>query len=212
MIGRLFGKAVSKLLERAGIASRLRRTVAGKALERSGVTPTRFLELLTRWFVYLVAILLAADALQISGLTAFISSVVQYLPNFIAGILILLFGFLVVDFLGDAIRAIGREAKIEFAALLSIGIKLVLYLTVTVIALNTMKIDVTILNEFARAIAWGTAIGIAVGLGIALGWGLKDRVAKEGFGWLASAEATAKRAEEFWNWYTRSEEEKEEKR
>jgi hypothetical protein len=203
------GKAFSKLLERAGIASRLRKTVVGRVLQRSGVTATRFLELLIRWFVYLVAFLVVADVLQISALSAFISNVVQYLPNFIAGMFILLFGFVAVDFIGDAIRAIGQEAKIEFATVLSMGVKLFLYLTVTIIALTTMKIDVTILNEFARAIAWGTAIGIAVGLGIAFGLGLKDRVAKDAAKWLASAEVTAKKAEEFWSWYTRSGEEKE---
>jgi hypothetical protein len=209
LLGRLLGQAVSRLLERTGVAGGLRRTVIGRVLERSGVTATKFIDLLTRWFVYLVAVLGVADVLQIGALSAFISNVVEYLPNFIAGVVILLLGFVVVDFIGDAIRAIGQEAKIEFATILSISVRFFLYLTVTIIALTTMKIDVTILNEFARAIAWGTAIGIAVGLGIALGWGLKDRVAKGAVNWVAIAETTAKKAEDFWKWYTRSQEEKE---
>jgi hypothetical protein len=209
VLGRAFGAAVSRLLEKTRITGKLRRTAVGRVLERSGLTATRFLELLVRWFVYSIAILAAVDVLQITILSVFVSSVVQYLPNFIAGILILLFGFVVVDFIGDAIRAIGEETKVEFATIISIGVKLFLYLTVTVMALTTMKIDVTILTEFAKAMAWGTAIGIAVGLGIALGWGLKDRAARDAGKWLASAETTAKKAENFWSWYTRSEEEKE---
>jgi hypothetical protein len=207
--GRVLGKGVSKILQRTGISDTLRKAAVGKALERSGVPPPRLFELLIRWFVYLVAILAAVDVLKITALSAFMSNVVQYLPNLIAGIFILLFGLVIADFVGDAVGAIGREAKITFAPILSMGVKLFLYLTVIVIALTTMKIDVTILNEFARAIAWGTAIGIAIGLGIAFGWGLKDRVAKDVDKWIASAETTAKKAEDFWSWYMRSEEKKE---
>jgi len=208
-LGRVLGKGISRLLYKMGFANALSKTVVGRALERSGTTSARFLELLIRWFVYLVAVFAAVDVLKIAALSSFMSTLVEYLPNFVAGIFILLLGFVVVDFIGDAIRAIGREAEIEFASILSIGVKLFLYLTVTVIALTTMKIDVTILNEFARAIAWGTAIGIAIGLGIAFGWGLKDRVAKGIDRWVASAQTTAKKAEDFWSWYTRSEEKKE---
>lgn len=208
-VGRLLGKAVSRLLERAGIADGLGKTVVGRALARSGVTSTRFLELLVRWFVYLVAILALVDVLQITALTAVVSTAVQYLPNFIAGIFILLFGLVVVDFVGNAVEAIGKEAKIELAPILSLAVKLFLYLTTIVIALTTMKIDVTILNEFAKAIAWGAAIGLAIGLGIAFGWGLKDHVAKNIDRWATSAETIAKRSEDFWSWYTRSKEEKE---
>lgn len=209
-IGRILGRGVSRLLQRAGIADALARTVVGRVLERSGITSTRFLELLIRWFVYLVAVLVVVDLLKIAALTTFVNSVVLYLPNFIAGIFILLFGLVLVDFLGDALGAIGKEAKIQLAPIVSIAVKLFLYLTVIVIALSTMKIDVTILNEFAKAVAWGTAIGIAVGLGIAFGWGLKDHVAKNIDQWITSAQSIATKSENFWSWYTRSREQKEE--
>ena len=208
-LGRVLGKGVSRLLQRIGFADSVGKTVVGRALARSGVTSTKFLELLMRWFVYLVAILAVVDVLQITALTAFVSAVVQYLPNFIAGVLILLLGLVVVDFLGDAVGAIGREVKIELAPILSMAVKLFLYLTVIVIALTTMKIDVTILNEFAKAIAWGSAVGIAIGLGIAFGWGLKDHVAKNVDRWVNSAGTIARKGEDFWSWYTRSQEEKE---
>jgi len=208
-LGRLLGKGVARLLQRIGVADNLGTTVVGRALARSGLTPARFVELLLRWFVYLVAILGVVDLLQIPALTAFVGSVIQYLPNFIAGILILFFGLLVVDLLGDAVAAVGREAKIELAPFVSLGVKIFLYLTVIIIALNMMKIDVTILNEFARAMAWGIAIGVAIAVGIAFGWGLKDHVAKNIDKWVTSAETIATKGEDFWSWYTRSKEEKE---
>jgi hypothetical protein len=208
-LGRLLGKGISRLLRRAGIADSLGKTIVGRALARSGITPTRFLELLIRWFVYLTAVLGVVDLLQIAALTSFVSSVIQYLPSLIAGILILFFGLIVADFVGDAVGAIGKEAKMQLAPFVSLGVKIFLYLTVIAVALTTMKIDVTILNEFARAMAWGTAIGLAIALGIAFGWGLKDHVAKNIDKWIVSAETMVTKGEDFWSWYTRSREEKE---
>jgi hypothetical protein len=209
VLGRLLGRGISRLLRRAGIADSLGKTIVGRALARSGITPTRFLELLIRWFVYLTAVLGVVDLLQIAALTAFVSSVIQYLPSLIAGILILFFGLIVADFVGDAVGAIGKEAKIQLAPFVSLGVKIFLYLTVIVVALTTMKIDVTILNEFARAMAWGTAIGLAIALGIAFGWGLKDHVAKNIDKWIVSAETIVTKGEDFWSWYARSKDEKE---
>lgn len=207
--GRLLGKGVSRLIQRIGIADNLGRTVVGRAITQSGLTPARFVELLLRWFVYLIAILGVVDLLQIPALTAFVGSIIQYLPNLIAGILILFFGLLVVDFLGDAVAAVGREAKIQLAPFVSLGVKVFLYLTVIIVALNMMRIDVTILNEFAKALAWGVAIGVAIAVGIAFGWGMKDYVAKNVDRWMTSAGTMATRGEDFWSWYTRSKEEKE---
>lgn len=209
-VGRIMGKGLSKVLDKAGVNDALRKTVIGKALERSGVTCVRFFDLIIRWFIYLVAILAAVDILKIEVLSTFMNSVVQYIPNLIAGIFILIVGFIVVDFLGDAMLAIGREAKVEFISLLANGLKLFMHLIVIIIALTMMKIDVSILYTFANALAWGVAIGICIGLGIAFGWGFKDTIAKNADKWIESAQSMTKKAEEFWSWYTRKEEAKHE--
>ncbi|MEM3601277.1 MAG: hypothetical protein QXN87_01215 [Candidatus Bathyarchaeia archaeon] len=204
--GRLLGKGLSKILDKIGVDDALRKTVVGKALEKSGVTCVRFFDLIIRWFVYLIAILAAVNILEIEVLSTFMTSVVEYLPNFIAGIFLLFIGLIVADFIGDAVNAVGREAKIEFVGLLANGLKLFLYLIVIVLALTVMKIDVSILYTFANALAWGIAIGVCIGLGIAFGWGFKDTVAKNAEKWIESVQRVAKKAEDFWSWYTHKEE------
>jgi hypothetical protein len=118
-------------------------------------------------------------------------SIVSYLPSFIAGVFILIFGFIISDFVGDAIESIGKEAKIEFSGMISNAVKLLLYFIVLTVGLGMMKIDIEILYIFAEALAWGGAIGIGAGLGIALGWGLKDFVAKNANKWFTDIEKSA---------------------
>jgi hypothetical protein len=204
--GRVFGKVVSKVFEKVGIESAVKKTIIGRTLEKTGVTTGKLFDILSRWFIYLIAILAAVDILRIEALSAFMKTVVQYIPSFIAGIFVLIVGLLISDFIGDAISAVGKEAKIEFIGFFSAIVRAILYLVVLVIALTLMKIDVSILYVFANALAWGIAIGVGVALGIALGLGLKDYVSKNAESWFKGISETAKKAEDFWSWYARKEE------
>lgn len=208
-VGRVLGKGISKVLVKVRLDEALRKTVIGKALERSGITGVRLFDLVIRWFVYLIAILTAADILNISELSTLLRTTVAYLPSLVAGFFIIIVGFIVSDFIGDVMKGFGEEMRIEYSGLFANALKLFLYFIVIVIALTTMKIDVSILYVFANALAWGIAIGLCVGLGIALGLGFKDVVARNAERWIETAQSAVKRAEDFWSWYRRKEGEKE---
>ena len=191
-VGRGLGAAIAKILDKIGVDDALRKTSIGKAIEKSGITLPKFFDVLIRVFIYLIAVFAAVNVLEITLLTHYMQMVVEYLPNFIAGVFILIFGLMAADFVGDAITAIGKEAKIEYAGLASLAVRGVLYLVVLIIGLSTMKIDVSILNMIVTAISWGLAGAIAIGGGIAIGFGMKDFVAKKAEEWAKKAEKTAK--------------------
>jgi hypothetical protein len=193
--GRLIGNWSARILDRAGLDDALRKTAIGKALEKTRIRIAGFFELIIRWFVYLIAILAAADVLQISTLSRFIDSIVEYLPNFVGGIFIMLIGFIIADFVGDALISVSREGNIEYGAVFGNALKVFLYFVVIVIGLSTMKVDVQILKIFSTALAWGSAVGVGVGLGIAVGWGLKDVVAKKANAWLEQQAKTKEKTE-----------------
>jgi small-conductance mechanosensitive channel len=194
--GRALGKAVSKVLDKAGVDDALRPTIFGRVLERSGITCVGFFDRIVRWFVYLVAVFAAVDILQIEILRQYMSMVVTYLPSLIAGVIILVAGFIVTDYIADFMKKIGEEAGIAYSKIFSDLIRLFLYSVVIIIALAQMKIDVSVLYIFANALAWGIAIGAGVGLGIALGWGFKDVIAESARDWIKSLSTTAEKVEE----------------
>jgi len=201
--GRLLGKGISKVLDRVKFDEALRKTIIGKALERSAITGVHLFDLITRWSVYFFAILIAVDILSISALSTLMWAIVAYIPYFIAGVLIIIVGFVISDFLGDIAKSFGEEANIEYSGLFASLLKLFLYVIVIIIALSTMQIDVSIVYTFATALAWGVALGLCLGLGIALGLGFKDVVAKNAEKWIETSQSVAKKAEDFWSWYSR---------
>lgn len=196
VFGRLIGKAVTLLLNKTGIDNAVRRTSIGKALEQSGTTMSSLIGAAVRWFVYLVSLLVAADVLNITVFSNFLTMLLEYIPYLIAGILILILGFTLSDFASNAALNMFRELGVVYSRLLSVAVRLFLYLVVVVIAFSAMKIDVTILYTFASAIAWGLAAGVALMIGLAFGFGLKDVVAKNAENILKSLEATATKMDE----------------
>jgi hypothetical protein len=177
--GRTIGRAAARILDKAGLAGAVRQSALGKALDKSKIRIIGFFELGIRWFIYLLAVLGAADVLQIETLSNFVYSVVRYIPNLLGGIFLILIGFVVADFIGDALISVSKEANIEYGSTFGSGFKVILYFIVIITGLSVMKIDVTVLDTIVTALSWGVAVGAGVGLGISFGWGLKDVVAEE---------------------------------
>jgi len=194
--GRALGKAVSNVLDKVGVDDALRPTIFGRVLERSGITTVGFFDLIVRWFVYLIAIFAAVDILQITILTEYMSMVVAYLPNLIAGVILLIAGFIVTDYIADFMKKVGEEAGVAYSRIFSDGLRLLLYSIVIIIALSQMKIDITIVESIVVNLSWGISIGAGVGLGIAIGWGFKDVIAESAKEWIQSLTTTAEKVEE----------------
>src|ERR687884_2320210 len=97
-------------------------------------TPVSILGQLVFWFVFIIAITMAADALGIPQVSAVLAQLIAYIPNIIAAILILILAALLANFLAGIVRgatgsetlsSIARYAIIVyavFAALTQLGI------------------------------------------------------------------------------------------
>ena len=175
LIGWILGIAAAQLVRKLADAVQLDRMVLetplGRILGGTEHAVSKAFGTLAKWFVYALAILAAANVLAISLLSEWISTAVSYLPAFIAGILVILLGFIIADFIGDAIMRTRAATQTAYTSWFATGTRMFLYFTAVVIGLDTMGIDVGILYVFANAIAWGLAAAIAIGFGIAMGWG-----------------------------------------
>lgn len=200
LVGWIIGRVVSGIVERLVDAAQLDEMVLdtplGQMLGGTQRAVSRAFGTLAKWFVYALAILAAADVLAIQILSQWINRAVSYLPAFVAGLLIIVLGFVVADFVGDAITRTRAATQSNYTQLFATGTRLFLYFVVVVIGLDTMGVDVGILYVFARALAWGLAAAIAIGVGIALGWGGKDFVAENIDRWARSGKSSVPSDEE----------------
>ncbi|QLG64221.1 mechanosensitive ion channel family protein [Halorarum salinum] len=174
-VGWLLGVAAGKVVRRVADGVEFDRMVLNTPLGRMmGGTESavsRTFGAVTKWFVVALAVLAAANVLAIPLLSQWIGTAVSYLPAFIAGLLVILIGFVVADFVGDMITRTRAATQTAYTSWFASGTRMFLYFVAIVIGLDTMGIDVSILYTFANAAAWGLAAAIALGAGLAFGWG-----------------------------------------
>lgn len=187
IVGRVIGGAVMRLVDRSGLDRKTMSTPLGKVMGGTEGAVTRTLGKIAKWFIYALAILAAASLLDIAILSRWISRALTYLPSFIAGLLVILIGFIVADFIGDLVENTEAATRTGYTQYFADGLRIFLYFVAVTVGLDTMGIDVGLLYIFAQAAAWGLALGIALALGIGFGWGMKDYVADNIGDWSSRA-------------------------
>jgi hypothetical protein len=178
VIGKLLGNLVGRVIARAGGDSLLKQTVVGRALMRSDYASFKLANAITKWFVYIGAILYAFYSLGLPILTSTVTSFILYLPILIGSAIILIVGMIISDWLGEFVKKSSSPEKRDLLGLNIVGdlVKIVLYFVTLTLALNHLGVDVTILYIFAEAFAWAIAIAVGIASGLIVGWVLKDRV------------------------------------
>jgi len=173
IIGKIIGGGVKKLLEKAKVGEKLAKNMLiKKILAIVDMTFAKLMGLLVSMFFYVVFILAAVDVLGIDVLSTFVNAVLLYIPNLIAGILVLIIGLIAVEWIISFIQNTMKEYKIAPANAITLFFRAVLTLVVIVITLDQWQIDTSIIYTFIQPLAWGFAAAIAV----AFGWGFKDVV------------------------------------
>ncbi|MCL7475999.1 MAG: hypothetical protein M8352_08170 [ANME-2 cluster archaeon] len=175
ILGKVLGNAASKIVEKAGLDKTLRGSIIEKAIEAAGTTVLGLFGIVVRWFIYLIAVMIAADYLNIPVVNSIIQQLVNYLPNVFAAMLILLIGLIIADFIGDFLKNMGESMGIAYIQVLSPVVKLVLYFIVMMITLDKLRVNIGIFYVIADAFAWGIALGLGLSIAIIVGFGMKDR-------------------------------------
>src|SRR5918994_848023 len=153
IVGRVLqGIGFDRWMERGGIKQFFDRAETNQ-------TPASILGALVFWFVFIIAITMAADALGIPQVSVVLAQLIAYIPNIIAAILILILAALLSNFLAgivrgatgsDVLSSIARYAIIVyavFAALTQLGIAVQLTANTFLILLGAVAL--------AAAIAFG---------------------------------------------------------
>src|SRR5215218_6909863 len=172
----IMGYIVAKILQ-AVVARVLKAVGFDGWMERGGIkqffdraqtraTPATLLGKLAFWFVFIIAITMAADALGIRQVSAVLGQLIAYIPSIIAAILILVLAALLANFLSGLVRgatgsdllaSVARYAIIvyaAFAALTELGIAVQLTAPTFLILLGAAALAAAI------AFGWG-AQGVA---------------------------------------------------
>jgi len=173
IIGRVLGKVVRIFFEKSGIDAYILKSPVGGSFQKTGITLGYLGDIIVRIFIYLIAIMVAADVLKVASLTDFMGKVVSYIPNIVIFAIILFVGFIFIDYFSTMLQKFYGD--LPFFKLVNLGLRLFLYLIVVILALSQLGIDLTIIYIFVTPIAWGIGIGLGAGIAILFGFGFRDR-------------------------------------
>ena len=169
-IGIAVGKAANKLVEKLGMEKSFDQTTTGKAFRNAGLDLSNFIGAILKTFITILAIILAIQILNVGGtIGTYLTTIANYLPRLLGGILIIVFGTVLVDFLasfiGKMIRPMFPEAKVEIADMLKNLLMIGLIAFVLLLALDLMLLQ----GETIYPLILGFVL---IGAGIALTDGL----------------------------------------
>ena len=104
----------------------------------------------------------------------FVQSIFAYIPNVLAALLVLLVGNIIARFLARSVLIGGVNLNLQYARLLSVGVKWLVIVLAVAMALEHLRIAPAIV-QLAFGILFG---GIVFALALAVGLGSKEFVTK----------------------------------
>ncbi|MBI2263043.1 hypothetical protein HYU72_00100 [Candidatus Berkelbacteria bacterium] len=171
----LRGVGLQTLFERVKIEDVVKRANSGK--DTTGLIGTA-----VKWIIVLAAFVGATDVLGLTQVSLFLNNVLAYLPNVVAGALILLVGVVAAHWLSSVVKGSLEAAQIGFSDLAA-GITRYAIIVFAVIAtLNQLQVAQDLLNSLFTgivaflAIAGGLSFGLG-GQGVAKEW--LEKIRKE---------------------------------
>lgn len=186
IIGKLLGGLVTRIVRRIGIDRYTEGTAAAEVGKNDGIA--RALGTIVSFYVYFVAILAAADVLDIPQLTQLLSELGAFLPVILGALIVLVIGFIAGRFIGDLVADVvggfdvGRylretpleplsDTEGEFGRLVGLVVTYYIYLLTLLSVADILEIDALseLLDTFAGylpALAGGLVV-LLVGIWVA---------------------------------------------
>ncbi|WP_069804513.1 mechanosensitive ion channel family protein [Thermogemmatispora onikobensis] len=119
------------------------------------------------WFIFLIFLVPAVDALGLSTVSNILNELIAYIPNVFVAVLVLFLGLLAASVVGDIVRGLMATTRVGNPALFASIARYALIGFAGLIALEQLQIAPSLLNILFTAVVGGTALafGLAFGLG-----------------------------------------------
>ncbi len=159
---------VVKAMKRAKVDSFFKDTGLLESLRNVGFTGIpELIGLLVFWFIFLFFVAMALDYLKFEQITDFVGLIIEYLPRVIGAALIILGGLWLGTWAAERMKEPAEEADLPLTPdTLGAIVKWVIVFIVTVLALELLGIDTTILVTTFTILIATIAAALAISFGI----------------------------------------------
>lgn len=185
IVGWIVAGIVSRLVERVlnavGLNDLGERTGINGLAAKIGVSGgiVGLLALIVKWFIRLIALVAAFDALGVAAITDLIESFVLWIPQLFVAVLILVLASFLANVVYNVVRAAIAEAGMGDPDLLATVAKYGVWFFAIVVVTNQLSIGEDAMNVLFTGVVFAAAIA----LGLAFGLGGRDTAAEIVRGW-----------------------------
>jgi hypothetical protein len=182
IIAALLSRAVTWLLRRIGFDRMSDRIGLTRFEQRMGVRmdSAGILGRIVFWFILLIFLVPAADALGLPTVSNVLTTLVDYIPNVFVAILVLFLGALAATVVADLVRGATASANIGNPNIFAGIARWAIIGFAALVALEQLQISPTLLN----VLFGGIVAAVAIAFGLAFGLGGQDAARR----WLARGE------------------------
>ena len=165
-------RLLARLLSAGDFDARCARWGLAASLGRGGIRqpPTVLLGRVVFWMIFLVALLMGIEALEMPATAGLVGMVLRFLPNLVVAGLVMVIGWVLANFLGEAALIGAVNAQVAGAPLIAGAVRWLVLVFTGAAALTQLGIarEMVLL---AFGIAFG---GTVLALALAFGLGGKD--------------------------------------
>ena len=189
LIANVLSRVVEKVLRAVGFERAVDRSGINGFLKRSGssLTASAVLAGLIKWFVFLIFLEAAADALKVPQVTVMINNIVAFLPNVVVALLILVVGTFLANVVADLVRGSVSEIGVGNPNLFAALARYAIIGFAVVAALNQLMIAPVVVD----ALLYGLIAAVALALGLSFGLGGRDVAARITQSWYEGSQRMA---------------------
>jgi hypothetical protein len=188
------GWIISSLIER-GVAMILRtvkfNVLAGRAglsdfVDKMGANtdPAGLIGQVVKWFIRLIALVVAFDALGLPAVSDVLRQLLLWLPNVIVALVVLVIGGLAARALSNIVRGAASEGGLDNANFLAKLSSVMVWAFAIVVAVNQIGIATTLVNTLFMAFVGALALGV----GLSFGLGGRETAAQIVRSWYSKAQ------------------------
>jgi hypothetical protein len=197
----VIGWLIASLIAR-GIAALLRTMNFNDLAARSGFSgfllnagvrtdPSGALAVTGKWFVRLIALIVAFDALGLPAVSQVLQQLLLWLPNVVVAIVILVIAGLVATGLASLVRGATAQAGFTNAGLLATVTRVAVWGFGIVVAVNQLGIATSLVNTLFM----GLVGAVALALGLSFGLGGRDTAAQIVRNWYGAVQQASPKIE-----------------
>ena len=169
IIARIIAFVIKKILRTIGVDKLAEKLNEIEFIEKSSfkIVPSIVISKIAYYTLLLIFTILASEYIAIDAITGLVRDILTYIPNLIAGLLVLVIGLLIAQFIQNILVTTLKSLGVPSAKLVGIFIFYFIFLMSVITALAQVGIDTDFISSNLSIIIGGCVFAFALGYGLA---------------------------------------------